>query len=262
MDLPHTFTRTEFPEPGIARILLARPRVYNALSLDLLAELTQIITALGAQTSVKVIIIEGEGKGFSAGHDLKEILHEHSTEDHERLFTLCSDLMLKMADIPQVIITKVHGIATAAGCQIVAAADLAYASDDARFGTPGVNIGLFCSTPMVPLTRVVSPRHAMEMLLTGELISAEKAARIGLINGAVPEASLGEHVMKTARLIASKSRLALGTGKAAFYRQLNLSTRDAYVYCTGIMVESLKTHDAREGIGAFLEKRTPSWLDR
>ena len=242
-------------DDGLARLVLSRSASYNALSLSLIRELLGVLKELAGRRDVGVIVIEGAGRGFSAGHDLREILEHEGPQEHHALFATCSEMMLLIEKMPQPVIAKVHGVATAAGCQLVASCDLAYAARSARFGTPGVNIGLFCSTPMVPLSRTVSRKHAMEMLLTGNLISAERASEIGLINGVFPEEELEEHVVTVARTILSKSPLAVSTGKGAFYAQRTLSTEEAYGFCTDVMIKSLQSHDAREGISAFLEKR-------
>jgi enoyl-CoA hydratase/carnithine racemase len=210
---------------------------------------------------VRVIILGGAGAVFCAGHDLKELRADPTVEFYNKVFGLCGRLMQAITDFPRPVIAEVKGIATAAGCQLVATADLAVAADNAHFATPGVNIGLFCSTPMVALTRAVAPKHAMEMLLTGDMIDAEEAMRIGLINRAVPPAELTEATMALARKIASKSIQTLKTGKGAFYRQIDMDLKHAYDYAAHIMTENMQAVDAEEGIDAFLQKRKPIWQD-
>ncbi|UUX49814.1 enoyl-CoA hydratase [Nisaea acidiphila] len=244
---------------GIACLTLNRPKAYNALSLGLMAALQAELDAIASDRAVKVVILEGTGKGFCAGHDLREMRARTDAAFHEQVFAACSKLMMSITELPQPVIAKVHGIATAAGCQIVATADLAVAADDTRFGTPGVNIGLFCSTPMVAVSRAIPRKQVMEMLLTGEMIDADTALRHGLINRAVPEAELDAAVSEMAGKIASKSPLVLKTGKAAFYRQLEMPLAEAYAYTSKVMVENMQARDAAEGIDAFIEKRSPKW---
>ncbi|WP_420405277.1 enoyl-CoA hydratase [Nisaea sp.] len=244
---------------GIARLTLNRPKAYNALSLGLMAALQQELDAIAEDTGVKVVVLEGAGKGFCAGHDLREMRSRSDAAFHETVFAACSNLMLSITQLPQPVIAKVHGIATAAGCQLVATADLAIATEETRFGTPGVNIGLFCSTPMVAVSRAIPRKQVMEMLLTGEMIDAETAIDHGLINTAVPEAELDDAVAEMAGKIASKSPLVLKTGKAAFYRQLEMPLAEAYAYTSRVMVENMQARDAAEGIDAFIEKRSPKW---
>ena len=246
---------------GICRVTLNRPAQRNALSRALMAALQRELEAIATDRSVRVVVIAGAGKAFCAGHDLRE-LHENTSPDfYAALFAQCGRLMLRIVNLPQPVIARVHGTATAAGCQLVASCDLAVAADVARFATPGVNIGLFCSTPMVALSRNVAPKHAMHMLLTGEPISAEHAARIGLVNEVVAEAALDEAVNRLAALIASKSTRTLTIGKQAFYRQLEMPLVDAYNYAGGVMARNMVAEDAREGIEAFLLKRAPRWRD-
>lgn len=244
---------------GIAHLTLNRPKAYNALSLGLMAALQAELDEIAADRTVKAVVIEGAGKGFCAGHDLREMRSRTDETFHQTVFAACSRLMLTITGLPQPVIAKVHGIATAAGCQLVATADLAIAADNTRFGTPGVNIGLFCSTPMVAVSRAIPRKQVMEMLLTGEMIDADAAVAHGLINRAVPEAELEDAVQEMAGRIASKSPLVLKTGKKAFYRQLEMSLADAYAYTSQVMVDNMQARDAAEGIDAFIEKRAPEW---
>ena len=244
---------------GIARLTLNRPRAYNALSLGLMAALQSELEKIATDQTVKAVVIEGAGKGFCAGHDLREMRSRTDEAFHQTVFAACSQLMLTVTDLPQPVIAKVPGIATAAGCQLVATADLAIAADSTRFGTPGVNIGLFCSTPMVAVSRAIPRKQVMEMLLTGEMIDAETAVAHGLINRAVPETGLEDAVQEMAGKIASKSPLVLKTGKKAFYRQLEMPLADAYAYTSQVMVDNMQARDAAEGIDAFIEKRAPEW---
>jgi enoyl-CoA hydratase/carnithine racemase len=241
----------------VATLTLNRPAQRNALSAALLAELQAALDALAADRSVRVVVLAGNGPAFSSGHDLKEIQAMPSQEDVERLFLACSRVMTTLVELPKAVIAKVHGIATAAGCQLVAACDLAVASSNATFATPGVNTGAFCATPGVALSRAVSRKHALEMLLTGEPISAARAAEIGLVNRIVAPERLDEEVASLARLIASKSGSALAAGKRLFARQLEMPLRDAYALASGVIAESFVGPDGREGVAAFLEKRPP-----
>ncbi|PWR25758.1 enoyl-CoA hydratase [Zavarzinia aquatilis] len=245
---------------GIATLTLNRPAARNALSMAMMAALIEALDAVDADPSVKVVVIAAEGPAFCAGHDLKEM--RGLGLDAEKLgavFARCSQLMLRMQTIRQPLIARVHAMATAAGCQIVATADLAIAAEGVRFATPGVNIGLFCSTPMVALTRNIGRKQAMEMLLTGETIDAAAAERFGLINRAVPAAELDGAVLALARRIASKSPLTLAIGKEAFYRQAEKPVEDAYAYASAVMTRNMLARDAQEGIGAFIEKREAVW---
>lgn len=243
----------------IARLTLNRPKAYNALSLGLMAALQSELEKIATDQAVKAVVIEGAGKGFCAGHDLREMRSRTDEAFHQMVFAACSKLMLTVTDLPQPVIAKVHGIATAAGCQLVATADLAIAADSTRFGTPGVNIGLFCSTPMVAVSRAIPRKQVMEMLLTGEMIDAGTAVTHGLINRTVPEIALEDAVQEMAGKIASKSPLVLKTGKKAFYRQLEMPLAEAYAYTSQVMVENMQARDAAEGIDAFIEKRAPEW---
>ncbi len=249
----------ERPEPGILRLTLNRPKAYNALSMALMAALQAALDDARNDPAVKAVIIQAAGKGFCAGHDLREVRSLNGYAALERLFKQCSRLMQSIVALPKPVIAQVHGTASAAGCQLVASCDLAIAADTSRFATPGVNIGLFCSTPMVALSRNVGRKQAMEMLLTGESADAARAVEIGLINRAVPEAALAEETLKLARLIASKSSLTVKTGKEAFYRQLEMPLAQAYDYAAQVMTENMLARDAEEGIDAFLQKRTPVW---
>ena len=243
-------------EGAVAWLTLNRPRAYNALSLDLMAALQAELELIAADRSLAAVVIEGNGRGFCSGHDLKEIRAGGSKEFFEEIFQACSRLMMTVTQLPQPVIAKVHGIATAAGCQLVATCDLAVASEAAHFGTPGVNIGLFCSTPMVALSRAVPRKQAMEMLLTGETIGAARAREIGLINRAVPEAELDAAVRVLADKIAGKSRLVLKIGKEGLLPADRAgSGRRPTTTASQVMVENMLARDAEEGIDAFLEKR-------
>ena len=243
----------------VAHLTLNRPAQRNALSVGLMTALQEALDAIARDPGVHVVVIGGAGPGFCAGHDLKEIRAHPGREHYDALFAQCSALMTSIVTLPKPVIARVHGIATAAGCQLVATCDLAIAAETARFSTPGVNIGLFCSTPMVALSRNVAPKHAMEMLLTGDMIDAPAAERIGLVNAVVPEAGLEVAVAALAARIASKSPLTLRTGKEAFYRQREMGLEEAYAYASRVMAENMLSRDAEEGIDAFIEKRTPVW---
>ncbi len=245
---------------GIARLTLNRPAARNALSRPMIAALQTEFDRIAADPSIGVVILAGNGPAFCAGHDLKEMRGADYGERYaEDLFEACARLMQRIVSLPQPVIARVHGIATAAGAQLVASADLAIATDDARFATPGVNIGLFCSTPMVALSRNISHKHTLQMLLTGDLIDAPTALRFGLINEHVSGEQLDVAVEALAVKIASKSRHTLAVGKAAYYRQAELPLDEAYAYAKGVMVHNLQARDAREGIDAFIDKRHPTW---
>ncbi len=245
---------------GIARLTLNRPAARKALSRPMIAALQAEFDRIAADPGIGVVILAGNGPAFCAGHDLKEMRGADYGERYaEDLFEACAQLMQRIVSLPQPVIARVHGIATAAGAQLVASADLAIATDDARFATPGVNIGLFCSTPMVALSRNVSHKHALQMLLTGDLIDAPTALRFGLINEHVSGEQLDVAVQALAVKIASKSRHTLAVGKAAYYRQAELPLDEAYAYAKGVMVQNLQARDAREGIDAFIDKRHPTW---
>lgn len=248
---------------GVATLTLNRPQARNALSQSMLEALSATLAALAADESVRVVVIAGAGPAFCAGHDLKEL----RTAGYERgyteaLFAKCAEVMTAIVRLPKPVIARVHGIATAAGCQLVASCDLAVAAEDARFATPGVNIGLFCSTPMVALSRTIAPKQAMQMLLTGDLIDAVTALRFGLVNELAPADLLETRTAALARQIAAKSPLTLAIGKEAFYRQAELPLDAAYAYTREVMVRNLAATDAREGIDAFIDKRPPVWCGR
>lgn len=244
-----------------ARITLNRPDKRNALSLDLLKELTAALRETSGARETRVIVIQASGPAFSAGHDLSEMIGREETFLAE-LFRECTVMMETIHELPQPVIAKVHAIATAAGCQLVAACDLAVAAHGARFGTPGVKIGLFCSTPMVPVSRAVGRKRAMEMLLTGETIDARTALDWGLVNRVVPAEELESEVSKLVEAIARSSSATVATGKRAFYDQVDRSEHDAYEHVHGVMTANALDGDAQEGMTAFLEKRAPTWRDR
>ena len=246
---------------GVLRLTMNRPAARNALSLALMAELRRALDDAAADRECRVVVIAGAGPAFCAGHDLRELRSDPSREAYERIFAQCSALMQQIVALPKPVIAEVHGIATAAGCQLVATCDLAVAAEDARFATPGVNIGLFCSTPMVALTRAVGRKPAMEMLLTGELIDAATAKAIGLVNRVVPAAELSAATLELARQIAAKSAFTVAIGKEAFYRQAEMGLADAYRYAGEVMTRNMLARDAGEGIDAFLAKRPPVWQD-
>jgi enoyl-CoA hydratase/carnithine racemase len=243
---------------GVARVTLDRPEKRNALSLELMDELTGVLQRLGARPDARAIVVEGAGVAFSAGHDLSEMVGR-DLPFYQRLFDSCTELMETIHRVPQPVIAKVHGIATAAGCQLVAACDLAVAADDARFATPGVTIGLFCSTPMVPLSRAIGRKRALEMLLTGAPISAATALEWGLVNRVVPVSDLDAAVDELVAAISSSSPLTLAIGKEAFYEQVELDEHRAYDLTKSVMAMNSMAADAQEGICAFLEKRPPTW---
>jgi enoyl-CoA hydratase/carnithine racemase len=242
----------------IATLILNRPEKRNALSLNTLEEMSRALKDLAGRQKVRVVILRGSGPIFSAGHDLKE-LADGALNEHRRVFATCMNMMLLLRKMPQPVIAAVHGIATAAGCQLVATCDLAVATEDARFATPGVKIGFFCTTPMVPLTRVVGRKKALEMLFTGEFISAHEALSFGLVNRVVPTEKLDETVKNLADHICQFSRTVLGTGKEAFYRQIEMSERLAYAYASEVISVNGLLPEAQEGMAAFLEKREPVW---
>jgi len=244
---------------AIATLTMNRPQARNALSIALMDALIQALEAIAGDPDIKVVVIAGAGPGFCAGHDLKELRADPRREFYAATFRRCSELMLKITHLSKPVIARVHGIATAAGCQLVATCDLAVAGTDARFATPGVNIGLFCSTPMVALSRAVPRKQAMEMLLTGETISAARALEIGLINRAVATEQLDGAVAALAGVVAGKSPMTLAIGKEAFYRQADMGLADAYAYTSEVMTRNMMARDAEEGIDAFIEKRHPTW---
>jgi len=246
----------------IASIAINEPKTYNALSFKNLADLIKSLKKLDDDKKIKVIIIEGSGKGFSAGHNLKEVNGLKKRAKYQKLFNLCSKLMLRIVQGKKPVIAKVHGAAFAAGCQLVASCDLAYSTNDAIFATPGVNIGLFCSTPMVAISRKVNRKIIMKMLLTGEPIKAKYAKEIGLINNCFTKSQLNKEVLKIAKTIASKSNLTIKIGKQTFYKQLEMPLKKAYAYTGKMMTLNMMTMDAKEGISAFLEKRKPKWKNK
>ena len=243
----------------IATIIIDEPKTYNALSFKNLGDLIKAFKKLDNDKNIKVIIIQGSGKGFSAGHNLKEVNGLKKKAKYQKLFNLCSKLMLQIVEGKKPVIAKVHGAAFAAGCQLVASCDLAYSTKDAIFATPGVNIGLFCSTPMVAVSRKINRKTMMKMLLTGEPVRANYAKEIGLINKCFLKSKLNIEVLKVARTIASKSNLTIRIGKQAFYKQLEMPLRKAYAYTSKMMTVNMMALDAKEGINAFLEKRQPKW---
>ena len=252
---------------SICVLTLNRPEARNSLSEAMIAELHAALKDIHDDADVRALVIAANGPAFSAGHDVKELTGRRSDADRGRAYfaqimTACSAMMQAIVQLPKPVVAAVQGIATAAGCQLVASCDLAVASEAASFATPGVDIGLFCSTPMVALSRNVSRKHAMEMLLTGDLISADEAARIGLVNRVVEAGHERAEALKLAEKIAGKSALTVKIGKEAFYRQLEMPLADAYNYASEVMVENMLARDAEEGIGAFIEKREPRWEDR
>jgi enoyl-CoA hydratase/carnithine racemase len=255
------------PRPGVAVLTLNRPAARNALSLAMLDALHNAFVTLGADTSVAAIVLAANGPVFSSGHDLKELTAHRADADkglafYSEAMTRCSAMMQAIVACPKPVIAAVQGTATAAGCQLVATCDLAIAADTAHFATPGVNIGLFCSTPMVALSRNVGRKRAMEMLLTGDMLSAADAVEYGLVNRAVPAADLLPQAIALAEKIAAKSPLTVAIGKRAFYAQAEMPLAEAYAYAAQVMVDNMMTRDAEEGIGAFLGKRPPEWKGR
>ena len=247
---------------GISIITINEPKTYNSLSYKNLKDLIRVFQKLDKDKNIKVIIIEGAGKGFSAGHNLREVKDLKRKNRYQELFNLCSKLMLQIVEGKKPVIAKVHGAAYAAGCQLVASCDLAYSTKEALFATPGVNIGLFCSTPMVAVSRKINRKPMMKMLLTGEPIKANYAKEIGLINDYFPKSKLNNEVLKLAKKIASKSNLTIKIGKQAFYKQLEMPLRKAYAYTSKMMTLNMMAMDAKEGISAFLEKRKPKWKNK
>ncbi len=249
---------------GVATLTLNSPGRLNALSDAMLDALGGALATLSDDRSVRVVILKGAGRAFCAGHDLREMTDARQSSDggaayFEALFAKCARVMLAITRLPQPVIAEVHGIATAAGCQLVATCDLAVAAEGTRFGVNGVNIGLFCSTPMVALTRNIAPKHAFEMLTTGEMIPAEEAARLGLVNRVVPEAELGGAARELAGRIAGKLGPVVAIGKRAFYEQAEMGLEDAYAHTGRVMVANMLRDDTAEGVAAFLEKRKPDW---
>ena len=249
-------------DTGVATLTLNRPRQYNALSEELLGELLSTLEAIAIDPSVRVVVIAGAGSAFCAGHDLKQMRANPDKTYYDRLFAQCSRMMMALTRLPQPVIARVHGIATAAGCQLVAQCDLAVASDQARFAVSGINVGLFCSTPSVSLGRNVLRKQAMEMLLTGDFIDAQRAEERGLVNRVVPADRLDAEVRKLADAIIGKSQVAVSTGKKMFYRQLELGMEAAYAYAAEVMACNMMANDAGEGIDAFMQKRAPKWENK
>jgi len=247
---------------GVVTLTLNRPAQRNALSVALMAALQDELDAIAEDSSVRAVVLAANGPAFCAGHDLKEIRANPGREKYLALFQQCSRLMLTITRLPKPVIAKVHATATAAGCQLVATCDLAVAAANATFATPGVQIGLFCSTPMVALSRAVGRKAAMHMLLTGDAVDAEQARALGLVNQVVPAADLDRAVAELAAKVTSKSPLVLAIGKEAFYRQIELGLEDAYAYASDVMTRNMLARDAEEGIDAFIEKRKPTWTGR
>jgi enoyl-CoA hydratase/carnithine racemase len=244
---------------GICTLTLNRPRQYNALSEELIDALQVTLEAIAADQSVRVVVITGAGRGFCAGHDLKEMHAQTEQRYFEDLFSRCNRMMLSIVSLPQPVIARVHGLATANGCQLVSICDLAIAAENAQFALCGVKLGLFCSTPSVGVSRNVTRKRAFELLVTGDFIDAPTAVRDGLINRAVPEEQLEAEVTSLAQRIVANPAVAIKTGKKMFYRQLELGLADAYDYAGGVMAENMMAEDTQEGISAFLGKRKPNW---
>jgi len=247
---------------GVVTLTLNRPTQFNSLSMELVSALQAELERIGRDTSVRVVVIAGAGKAFCAGHDLKEMRSDESKSFQKALFDQCGRMMQTITSIPQPVIARVHGIATAAGCQLVAACDLAVASDNAKFAVSGVNLGLFCSTPSVALSRNMGRKQAMEMLLTGEFIDARAALERGLVNRVVPQEQLDAEVKKLADAILAKTPVAIGIGKRLFYEQLEKGLAGAYGLASEAMACNMIADDAKEGIDAFIEKRKPDWKGR
>jgi enoyl-CoA hydratase/carnithine racemase len=247
---------------GVATLTLNRPHARNALSVEMMSALQDTLDAIAEDRNIRVVVLAGAGPAFCAGHDLKELRANPGRSAYEAVFGQCAKLMTSIVMLPKPVIARVHGIATAAGCQLVASCDLAIAAEDSRFATPGVNIGLFCSTPMVALSRAIGRKQAMEMLLTGAMIDAETARSWGLINRVVPAAQLDDATATLAAEIAAKSPLTVAIGKKAFYTQAELGLEQAYAYCAEVMTTNMLARDAEEGIDAFLQKRKPVWEGR
>ena len=246
-------------EEEVSLISLNDEGSFNSLSKNLLNELFEALKEAEEDSSTKVIVLKGVGRGFSAGHNLKEVQENENESFYRELLNSCKEVMIFLPNLNKPVIAEVHGVATAAGCQLVAACDLAYADTNTRFATPGVNIGLFCHTPLVPVSRTIVKKHSMEMLLLGDLIDATEAKRFGLINDVFGPEELHEKVMEVARVICSKSPYVLKMGKETFYKQLDMDLEEAYEYATERMIKNLKAEDAKEGIDAFINKRKPDW---
>lgn len=247
---------------GIAYLTLNRPNQFNALSEELLDALQRQLDNIAENRSIRVVVLAGNGRAFCAGHDLKQMRSQSERDYFQQLFTRCGKVMTRISSLPQPVIARVHGIATAAGCQLVASCDLAIAEEGARFAVSGINVGLFCGTPSVPLSRNVGRKQAMEMLLTGGFISAQEAAAEGLINRAVPLDQLDSEVLKLAQAICNKSSASIALGKAMYYKQLEMGVDQAYQYASEAMADNMMFRDVGEGIDAFTEKRPPNWEDR
>ena len=264
--IKNTILKSSLSPDGILKLTLNSPHNHNALSEEMMLNIQSCLDESIKNNQVRVIIISSEGPTFSAGHDLKELTSGRKNPDKGRAYfkeimSKCSKLMQTIVNNPKPVIAEVAGIATAAGCQLVASCDLAYASKTAKFATPGVNIGLFCSTPMVAVSRNVSNKNSMEMLLNGELISSDKAEKIGLINKSVEDSELKKHTLEIALKISKKSPKVLKIGKEAFYNQIDMTLSEAYNYASQVMVENMLNLDAKEGISAFIDKRKPNWQD-
>lgn len=250
-------------EMPIGWLTLNRPDKRNALSLELMQDMLVKLDQVAEDPDIRVVVIRGNGPMFSAGHDLKEMAGTDKDLHHfRRIFSTCNRMMLRLQQLPQPVLAQVHGIATAAGCQLVAACDLAIAETGARFATPGVKVGLFCTTPMIPLVRLIGRRRAMEMLLTGRFVSAQEAEHFGLVNRLAPADQLAEETRKWALELAQFSRFTLALGKRAFYEQIDLDETSAYNYAKEVISINCMAEDAQEGMGAFLEKRKPQWRNR
>ena len=247
---------------GVTTLTLNRPQARNALSQKLIGEIQKQVDLIGKDPSIRVVIIAANGPAFCAGHDMRELIEKKSPEFYDDLFFSCGRMMVSLMQLPQPVIGRIQGMATAAGCQLVATCDLAVATESAEFGTPGVYIGLFCSTPMVALSRNIGRKQAMEMLILGEPISASKALSYGLINQVVPETELDKTIANMTNTILDKSHHTIKVGKEAFYRQLECDVEEAYAYTARVMAKNMMSVDAQEGIGAFIEKRKPVWLNK
>jgi enoyl-CoA hydratase/carnithine racemase len=247
---------------GVATITLNRPRQYNALSNEVLEELASALEEIAAKTDIRAVVIAANGPAFSSGHDLKEMMANRTEQFIGGLFERCSAVMLQMMELPQPVIARVHGIATAAGCQLVAACDMAVASTEAKFATSGINFGLFCATPGVPVSRNVSRKRAFEMLFTGEFIDAETARAWGLVNSVVPPERLDAEVARLVELIKAKPPAVCAAGKKLFYEQVESKVAHAYRMASIAITQNMLAEDAAEGVGAFIEKRAPKWRER
>jgi len=258
MEQPVIFEKKE----SVGWLTLNRPKQRNALSLDLMEDMQKKLDMIAEAPDVRVLVIKAEGPAFCAGHNIKEMAGDYDIHHFRKIFSVCSRMMQTLHQMPQPVIARVHGIATAAGCQLVASCDLAIAESGATFATPGVKIGLFCSTPMIPLSRVIGRRRALEMLLTGRFVSAQEALEFGLVNKVMEPDKLAEETEAWAKQLAQSSLFTLAFGKRAFYKQTDLSEVAAYDYAQEIMVLNALAEDAQEGMKAFIEKRKPEWKDR